>query len=277
MKTREPGLFDDFFADNNNPCGEQSAADVPKEEATATDNAAEADAAPLSADAAVMTVDVAQVETPPQVETAADTAEESQMAAVDDNGQEAAEAESKNTPRAKVSLSLFATFFKIGLFTFGGGYAMIPMIEAEVVDKKRWLDKQQFLDLIAVAQTCPGVFAINISTFLGYKLCKNTGAVLAALGAGLPSFLIILLLAPVIHSVQDIPWVAACFRGIRPAVVALIAVPTFSLAKAAKINIMTCWIPILSALLIWAMGVNPVLVILAAGFGGFLYGHLIKQ
>ncbi len=173
--------------------------------------------------------------------------------------------------------ALFATFFKIGIVTFGGGYAMIPMIESEVVDKKKWIERAQFLDLIAIAQTCPGVFAINISTFVGYKMRKEFGACMAALGAALPSFIIILLLATVFRQYQDVPWVAACFRGIRPAVVALIAVPTFNLAKSAKINFMNCWIPIISALLIWALGVNPILIIIAAAFGGYLFGRLLNS
>jgi chromate transporter len=89
----------------------------------------------------------------------------------------------------------FLTFFRIGLFTLGGGYAMIPLIEAEVVDKHKWITKEQFLDVIAIAQSCPGVFAINISTFIGYKLRQVPGAVSCALGAALPSFLIILAIA----------------------------------------------------------------------------------
>lgn len=172
---------------------------------------------------------------------------------------------------------LFKTFFKIGVVTFGGGYAMIPMIEAEVVDKRKWIEREQFLDLIAIAQTCPGVFAINISTFIGYKLKKERGAVLAAAGSALPSFLIILLIATVFRHFQDVPWVAACFRGIRPAVVALIAVPTFNLAKSAHINLYTVWIPVAGAALIWLLGVNPIFIIIAAALGGYLYGRLVKN
>ncbi len=170
----------------------------------------------------------------------------------------------------------FATFFKIGLFTLGGGYAMIPVIEAEVVDKHKWVSKEEFLDLIAIAQSCPGVFAINISTFIGYKLRRVPGAVAAALGTALPSFIIILLIAMFFHSFQDNPVVASIFRGIRPAVVALIAVPTFNLARSAKIGWANCWIPVASALAIWLMGVSPILVILAAGLGGWLYGMFVK-
>ena len=172
--------------------------------------------------------------------------------------------------------SLFATFFRIGLFTFGGGYAMIPIIEAEVVDKHKWIDKMQFLDLIAVAQTCPGVFAINISTFIGYKLHKTTGAFACAMGAALPSLLVILAVAMFFRQFQDIPWVASMFAGIRPAVVALLAVPTWNLARRAQITFLTCWIPVLSAMLIWGLGVNPVYIIIAAGLGGFVYGQYIR-
>ena len=172
--------------------------------------------------------------------------------------------------------SLFSTFFKIGMFTLGGGYAMIPIIEAEVVDKHKWVTREEFLDLIAVAQSCPGVFAANISIFIGYKLKKVPGAIVTCLGTCLPSFLIILLIAMFFRHFQDNPVVASIFRGIRPAVVALIAVPTFNLAKSAGITWATCWIPIVSAVLIWLLGVSPILIILMATLGGYVYGSLIK-
>jgi chromate transporter len=162
------------------------------------------------------------------------------------------------------------------MFTLGGGYAMIPIIEAEVVEKHKWVSKEEFLDLIAIAQSCPGVFAINISTFIGYKLRKTPGAISCTLGTALPSFLIILLIAMFFHQFQDNPIVASIFRGIRPAVVALIAVPTFKLAQSAHLTWANSWIPISGALLIWALGVSPIFIILAAGIGGYLYGTLIK-
>ena len=172
--------------------------------------------------------------------------------------------------------SLFMTFLKIGLFTLGGGYAMIPIIEADVVDKHKWVSKEECLDLIAIAQSCPGVFAANISIFIGYKLRRVPGAIAACLGTCLPSFLIILLIAMFFHQFQDNPIVAAIFRGIRPAVVALIAVPTFNLARSANITWATCWIPITGALAIWLLGVSPILIILLAAIGGWLYGVLVK-
>jgi len=170
----------------------------------------------------------------------------------------------------------FKTFFKIGAFTLSGGHAMIPILESEVVEKKKWMEKDQFLDLLTISQSCPGVFAINISIFIGYKLKKTRGALCTAIGAALPAFLVFLLVAMFFRKFMDVSWVAAMFNGIRPAVVALIAIPTFNLAKSANINLVNCWIPIASALLIWAMGMNPIYIIIAAGIGGYLYGKFLN-
>ena len=133
-------------------------------------------------------------------------------------------------------LNAFCTFFKIGLFTIGGGYAMVPLIEEEVVNKKQWITQEEFIDLLAVSQSVPGVFAVNFSIFIGYKLRKFPGALALALGAILPSFLIILAIALFFHQYTDYEVVENIFKGIRPAVVDLIAAPTFSMAKSAKIN-----------------------------------------
>ena len=168
----------------------------------------------------------------------------------------------------------FKTFFKIGIFTLGGGYAMIPLIEEEVVNRHKWIDKDEMLDLIAIAQSCPGVFAINIAIFIGYKLNKERGAVATTLGTALPSFLIILAIAMFFQQFEDNRVAAALFKGIRPAVVALIAVPTFNLAKQAQLNKFTLWIPIVSALLIWLLGVSPIWIIIIAGIGGYIYGRV---
>ncbi len=170
----------------------------------------------------------------------------------------------------------FRTFFKIGAVTFGGGYAMIPIIETEVVDKHQWVNKEELLDLIAIAQSTPGVFAVNISTFIGYKLRGTKGAICATMGAALPSFLIILLIAIFFHQFQDNKVIASIFNGIRPAVVALIAVPTFNLAKSARITLSNCWIPIACALAIYPIGVSPILIIIAAGVCGYIFGKYIK-
>ena len=171
----------------------------------------------------------------------------------------------------------FTTFFKIGIFTLGGGYAMIPLIEEEVVNKKQWVSKDEMLDLIAIAQSCPGVFAINIATFVGYKLKKTRGAVAATLGTALPSFLIILAIAIFFSQFKDNIVVAAIFRGIRPAVVALIAVPTFRMAQRAEIGWSNCWIPVVCALAIWLLGVSPIYIIIIAALAGYCYGKIIAN
>jgi chromate transporter len=151
---------------------------------------------------------------------------------------------------------------------------MIPLIEEEVVNRHRWVGKEEMLDLIAIAQSCPGVFAINIAIFIGYKLNKVRGALATTLGTALPSFLIILVIAMFFHQFEDNRVVAAMFRGIRPAVVALIAVPTFNLGKRAELNKFTIWIPVVSALAIWLLGVSPIWIIIAAGVGGYIWGKL---
>ena len=110
--------------------------------------------------------------------------------------------------------TLFLTFLKIGVGTIGGGYAMLPLIQREVVDKG-WLSKEDFIDLFSVAQSLPGIFAVNISIFVGYKLKKSMGSVVCALGTILPSFVIILLIATFFTQVQDNEWVEKIFKGLR--------------------------------------------------------------
>lgn len=169
-------------------------------------------------------------------------------------------------------LQSFLIFFKIGLFTIGGGYAMVPLIETELVDKRKWIGKDEFIDMLALTQSVPGIFAVNIAIFIGYKLRKFRGALAMALGTILPSFLIILAIALFFQQFKQYQVVENIFKGIRPAVVALIAAPTFSMAKSAKISRYNIWIPVVSALLIWLLGVSPVYIIILAGVGGYFYG-----
>ena len=171
---------------------------------------------------------------------------------------------------------LFKTFFQIGLFTIGGGYAMIPLLEQKVVDEKHWLGREELMDLMAVAQSCPGVFAVNISIFIGYKLRKTPGALLCTVGTALPSFVIILAIALFFQQFRHYSAVESIFRGIRPAVVALIAAPVFRMAKTARICRYNVWIPIVSALAIWLLGFSPVYVVILAALGGYTYGQLMK-
>jgi chromate transporter len=141
---------------------------------------------------------------------------------------------------------------------------MIPLIQDEVVSRKGWLDDEEFLNMIAIAQSAPGVIAINTSIFVGYRLAGFKGAVVASLGSALPSFLIILVIASCFARFKNNEWVERAFMGIRPAVVALIVAPVWKMGKAAKITWRTLWIPVVTAMLIWRMGVSPILCVAAA-------------
>lgn len=127
---------------------------------------------------------------------------------------------------------------KIGTFTLGGGYAMLPLIQREVVDTRHWLDEEEYLNMIALAQAAPGVIAVNSAIFIGYRLAGWRGLAGAVLGAVLPSFVIILLIAMVFRNIREIPAVEAVMRGMRPAVVALLFVAvirmTISFIKSLK-------------------------------------------
>lgn len=167
---------------------------------------------------------------------------------------------------------LFTTFAKIGSFTLGGGYAMVPVMQKEIVEKKSWLTNEEFMDILAVSQATPGLFAMNMASHIGYKTRGTSGGVVGSLGVALPSIIAILLIAMFFHAFKDNIYIEKIFRGIRPAVVALIAAPCFSMAKSAKINRRNIWIPFVSALLICTFGVSPIWIILAAGVLGFIYG-----
>ncbi len=175
-----------------------------------------------------------------------------------------------------MGLNLFLTFFKIGAFTFGGGWAMISIIEKEVVDKRKWLHREEFIDLLAVAQSLPGILAVNIAVAVGDKIRGFGGSVASALGAILPSFLMILTIAIFLTPdlIKNNATVSSIFQGIRPAVVALIVAPVLSSAKTARINWKNVIIPVGVALLIWSKlpyVSNPIVYIVLGGIGGYLY------
>jgi len=172
---------------------------------------------------------------------------------------------------------MFLTFAKIGTFTLGGGFAMVPLMESEIVDKKHWLSKEEFLDVIIVSQSSPGVFAVNMASHVGYKISGKLGGVIGALGVVVPSVVIILLIAMFFQQFKTIKWVEKIFMGIRPAVVALIAAPVFTMAKSAKLNKYNFWIPIVAALLIKCFGVSPIYIIIVAAIAGFVYGRMKRK
>lgn len=164
---------------------------------------------------------------------------------------------------------LFWSFFKIGLFTFGGGYAMIPLIEHEAVHRRKWIPEAEFLDLLTLAQSVPGPIAVNTAVFVGYK-SRGTGGALASLaGVVLPSFAVLLAVAIFFVDVRENPVVDAAFRGMRPAVVALIVAPIFRLVR----GIGWGWIVVaagVAALIFWG-GVSPVLLLAAGAALGIVW------
>lgn len=165
--------------------------------------------------------------------------------------------------------SIFYSFLKIGAFTFGGGYAMIPLIEAEMIQKRGWLSREEFINLLTIAQSIPGPIALNTAVFVGYKTRKVKGALAALVGVVIPSFFIILVIATYFVDFKDNTVVAAAFKGMRPAVVALIAAPLISMAKG-----MNWWQWILAlgaAAIIWQLGLSPMLFIFGGAIAGVLW------
>ena len=174
-------------------------------------------------------------------------------------------------------LQLFWTYLKIGTFTIGGGYVMLSMIEREIVDRKGWIDREEFMNMIALAQAAPGLIAVNSAIFIGWRIGGLRGVIATVLGAVLPSFLIILAIAMLFQDYKDYPAVEAIFKGIRPAVVALIAAPLCRMAKNAKITWTTALIPIAGALLIWLAGLSPVWIIFVTVVATLLYTYLKEK
>lgn len=163
-----------------------------------------------------------------------------------------------------VCFQLFTTFFTIGAFTLGGGYAMLDMIERAVVTKKKWISKDEFWNTIAVAQSLPGVFAVNTALYVGHKTAGMKGAVAACFGAVIPSIAIILIIAACFADYKDNAVIERIFKGIRPCVIALILSPAIKMIKSNCLNISGILIAIMSVALICYFKISPVYIILLA-------------
>ena len=163
-------------------------------------------------------------------------------------------------------LTMFGSFFKIGLFTFGGGYAMVPIIQREVIERRGWIDREEFIELLTLAQSAPGPIALNTSVFVGYKMRGYAGALAALLGVVVPAFTVILIVAIYFAQFRENIYVNAAFKGMRPAVVALIAAPLIGMAKG-----MSWWkiaVAIVVAAVIWWLGLSPILFIFIGALVG---------
>ena len=173
-----------------------------------------------------------------------------------------------NTEKARVYLSLFRSFFRVGILTFGGGYAMLPILRREVVETHHWCTDEELADYYAVGQCTPGIIAVNTATFIGYKLEGIPGGVFATFSLTLPSFIIILVIAAVLTNFADYAVVKNAFAGIRVAVVALIVNAVIKLLKSSVVDRLTLCIFVLVTLLATVFSVSPILFVVASALCG---------
>ncbi len=170
----------------------------------------------------------------------------------------------------KILWELFITFFKIGAFTFGGGYAMLPLIQQEVCDNKHWIKEEEIVDVIALSQSVPGAIAVNASTFIDYKISGIKGALVATLGTVLPSFLIILSLAGLLLKFAGNEIVEKAFSGIRAMVMALILAAVFKMGKSSIKDYRTLTIAVISFVFLLLFDLHPIVAIIFGGLAGVI-------
>ena len=171
---------------------------------------------------------------------------------------------------------VFATFFKIGAFTFGGGYAMIPLIQREAVDKHGWVTEDDILDIIAIAESTPGPIAINSATFVGYRACGVLGSVAATLGGVLPSFVLIFAISFVLRQFQEIKAVQYAFQGIRAGVLALLCKALWGMYKKNKKNWASYIVMAGSFVLTAVVDVSVLPVLIGCAVFGLVTARLMK-
>lgn len=170
--------------------------------------------------------------------------------------------------------SLFITFFKIGAFTFGGGYAMLPIIQKELVDIKKLISEEEFMDAIALAQASPGSVALNTSVYVGYRIKGLKGALASTLGSVLPSFIIILLIAMYFFRFRNNEFVDSIFMGIRPAIVALILSAVYQMWKNSRKTYIKLFASIATVGLVVFTGLNPIWIVIAGAVSSVIYHKL---
>jgi chromate transporter len=178
--------------------------------------------------------------------------------------------------QAKDLARMFGSFFKIGAFTIGGGLAMLPLIEREFVEVRGWVSREEIVDVFAVAQSLPGVIAINTSICIGYKVAKLPGALIAAAGMILPSFICILLIAMFLVNFQNNRWVQKAFAGVRAGVTAMIFLAAVKLGKSILRNPPAWVLGGLSFVALVFFGVNAILVIIAGALAGFVVFGIMR-
>ncbi|MBU1093490.1 MAG: chromate transporter [Firmicutes bacterium] len=171
--------------------------------------------------------------------------------------------------------NLFTTFLKIGALTFGGGYAMMPIMRKEVVEKKEWVDDDDILKILIISESTPGVLAVNSATFIGYKIAGFKGSLVATLGVIIPSFITISLISLFIIQFQQLTWVAYAFKGIQAGVAILILKAAMKLSKKIHFNLFAIAILVFSMLFALFMNVSVIYLLLIGAVLGIVYGFLI--
>lgn len=166
---------------------------------------------------------------------------------------------------------LFITFLKIGAFTFGGGYAMIPIIQKEVVESKKWMSDEDISDIITIAESTPGPIAVNAATFVGYRVAGVLGSALATLGVVLPSFVIILILSLFFEAYREVPIIENAFWGIRIGVIALILNAFLKMFKQCPKKWLPYTLGVLAFLCVLIFNVNALIIILVSALAGIIY------
>lgn len=166
-------------------------------------------------------------------------------------------------------VQLFTAFFKIGLFTFGGGMSMLPMLQRELVESKQWLTEEEILNYFAIGQCTPGIIAVNVATFCGYKRAGLSGAIVSTIGIVCPSWIVITLIAGSISRFSDIVWIQRAMKGIYVAVAALLARAVFTFGKKIITDFVTAGIAVGAFLAMSVWNVSGILIVLAAGIIGF--------
>ncbi len=178
--------------------------------------------------------------------------------------------------KAKKLMTMFLSFFKIGAFTIGGGYAMLPLIEKEFVEKQGWVSHEEMVDILALVQSVPGVIAINSSIFIGYKVAGVPGALAAAAGMIIPSFVTILVIAMLFINVQDNQYVQKAFAGVRSGVTALILLAAVKLGKSVIKDLFSVLIAAAAFIALVVFDLHAIIVILLSAVLGFLWYSLAK-
>lgn len=174
----------------------------------------------------------------------------------------------------KVLLDLFFTFAKIGGLTFGGGYAMLPMIQKEIVENKKWATEEEVINYYAVGQCTPGIIAVNTATFIGYKIKGVIGGIIATLGVVFPSFVIIMLIASFLSNFADLPIVQHAFSGVRVVVVALILDSIIKIGKTSVNNIIALMIAISAFILGVVFNVSAIYIVIITAVIGLIIGKV---